>query len=419
MNLTSSPNDKTHVVIIGAGFAGLETARGLNKEEVRITVLDRNNYKLFPPLLYQVATSALSPHDIAYPLRAILRKQSNLEFRQEEVTNVDLGNHTVITKSGELKYDYLVAAPGSDTNFFGLTSVAEHALGMKSIDEAVAIRNHVLHIFELAAQEKDVDKRHAMLTFVVVGGGPTGVELAGSLSELIYSVLDKDYPNINMDEARVILLEAGDKLLPALPPDLGSATLEALRRKKIEVYLGMSVTDFDGQHISLKNGKTISSQTLIWGAGVRASMLVEHMGVKLGSQTRAIVSPTLQLPDHPEVFIVGDAAHIDSAGGPLPMTALVALQTGEKAAANIKLLLRGQRTQDFVFHDLGSLAVIGRHAAVGKVAGVEIKGLIAWLLWIAVHIFRLIGIRNRFFVFWAWLWDYVFRDRSMRFIMRE
>lgn len=411
--------EKPHVVIIGAGFAGLEAARALAGSPVRVTLIDRHNYHLFQPLLYQVATAGLTPEDIAHPVRAILRKQRNLEFRQAEVTSIDLNSKKVITAASELPYEYLVVASGSDTNYFGLTSVADNSFGLKTIDEAITIRNHVLSMFEQATQESDPAKRKAMLSFVVVGGGPTGVELAGALSELIYTVLIKDYPTLDFKEAKIVLLQAIDSLLPNLPQELRDVTAETLRKKKVEIQFSQTVTGYDGKLVSLKSGEDLSARTLIWAAGVRASSLIDGLGVSQGSLARAVVDPTLQLKEHPEVFIVGDAAHIDENGHPLPMTAVVALQSGSKAADNIKRLLRGQAADTFVFHDLGSLATIGRNAAVGQIGWLKIKGLFAWLLWTVVHIVRLVGFRNRLFVFWSWFWDYILYDRSIRLITRE
>ena len=410
--------EKPRVVIIGAGFAGLEAARNLKDAPVSVVLVDRNNYHLFQPLLYQVATAGLSPEDVAHPVRAILRTQPNLEFRQTEVVNINLSGRTLETRNGNLDYDYLIAAPGGETNFFGLASVAANGYGLKSIEEAITIRNHILRQFETAAMETDADKRRAMLTFVVVGGGPTGVELAGALSELIYTVLAKDYPQLNFKETRILLLEATHNLLPVLPENLREVAAETLWQKKVEVRFGTSVTDFDGQIVQLKGGELIPARTLIWGAGVRASSLVDKLGVKQGAQARAVVSGTLQLADHPEVFVVGDAAHIGQ-DRPLPMTAVVALQSGAKAAENIKCLLRGENAGEFLFHDLGTLATIGRNAAVGQIGSLKIQGLLAWLLWTFVHIIRLVGFRNRIFVFWTWFWDYIFYDRSIRLITRD
>lgn len=418
MSVTAT-SEKKHVVIIGAGFAGLEAARALAGAPVKITLLDRQNYHLFQPLLYQVATAGLSPEDIAHPVRAILRKQRNLEFRQLEVTGFDMQNRLVFTNNAEIHFDFLILACGSVTNYFGLNNVAQHGFGLKSMDEAVAVRNQVLGMFELAVQENNVDQRRAMMTFAVVGGGPTGVELAGALSELIYTVLKKDYPTLNFKDARIMLLEASDKVLPAMPEKLREATAETLWNKKVEVRFGGVVSDFDGKTISLKGGEIIPARTLIWAAGVKAADIVDKLGAKKGSLARAVVLPTLQLEAYTDVFVVGDAAHIDDNGRPLPMTAVVALQSGSLAAANVTRMVRGENPVPFKFKDLGTLATIGRNAAVGQIGSLQISGMMAWLLWTFIHIWRLVSFRNRIFVFWRWFWDYIFFDRSVRLITRE
>ncbi|WP_312521008.1 NAD(P)/FAD-dependent oxidoreductase [Anaerospora sp.] len=419
MSKETHAKETPHVVIIGAGFAGLQAARDLDNAPVQVTLIDKQNYHLFQPLLYQVATAGLSPEDIAHPVRAILRGQDNLNFRNTEVIDVKLTEQRLVTKTGELHYDYLIIAAGGTHNFFGLRSVAAHSFGLKTIEEAVSIRNHVLERFELANQENDADKRRAMLTFVVVGGGPTGVESAGALSELFYKVLTKDYPRLNFKEVRILLLEAGQNLLPAVPEDLQEFTTETLWKKHVEVRFGAMVTDFDGERVTLKGGEIIPAQTLIWAAGVRAAGLIDMLGVNQGSLARAIVTPTLQLSEHPEVFVIGDAAHCEENGKPLPMNALVALQQGSAAASNIWRLLQDDKCEPFIFHDLGSMATIGRNSAVAKIGSLKIKGLIAWLLWTGVHIVRLAGFRNRLFVFWKWFWDYIFYERAVRLITKE
>ncbi|MEK7310848.1 MAG: NAD(P)/FAD-dependent oxidoreductase, partial [Chloroflexota bacterium] len=330
------------VAIVGAGFGGLRAARALRNAPVRVVLIDRRNYHLFQPLLYQVATAGLSPDEIAHPVRAILRSQHNLEFRLAEVVKVDLASKRLHLSTGGLDYDYLILAVGGVTNFFGLDSVAKNAFGLKDIDDAVGIRNHLLKMFELAAQEPDADQRRALLTFVVVGGGPTGVESAGALSELIRLVLTKDYRGMNFKEARVILLEATDKLLSALPEQLREAAAEALWNKKVEVRFGAAVADFDGQRVSLKGGEIIPAHTLIWAAGVKAASLVDTLGVKQGRLGRVVVTPALQLPDHPGAFVIGDAAYLESDGQPLPMLAPVAVQQADVAAGNIQPILAGQ-----------------------------------------------------------------------------
>ncbi len=409
---------RPHIVIIGAGFAGLKAAKGLKGEKVKITILDRNNYHLFQPLLYQVATATIAPDTIVYPTRALLRGQKNVRFRQTEVIDIDVSKQRVITADGELSYQYLVIAPGSETNFFSLSALAEHSVGLKNIDQAIVIRNRVLDLFELAARESDPAKRRGMLTFVVVGGGPAGVELAGALSELIHTVLVKDYPELNFVETRVVLLEAGQGLLPAMPEKLQRDAAAALRQKGVEVILRGAVADYDGEAVTLKNGEVLLCRTLLWAAGVRASKLIEKLGFGTAGQKRAPVASTLQVEGHPEIFIAGDAAHIEGKKGPLPMTAVVALQSGSHVARNIKHLLHGRKPEPFRFRDLGSMAMIGRHAAVGRLPGANIRGFIPWLLLLAVHLLKLTGIRNRLSLLGNWLWGYLCNDKPVRTMIR-
>src|SRR5574341_1366450 len=329
-------------VVVGAGFGGLRAARTLRDAPVKVILVDRRNYHLFQPLLSQVATAGLSPDEIAHPVRAILRSQRNLEFRLAEVTAVDLKQKRLRLSTGDLPYDYLILAVGGATNFFGLESVARYSFGLKDIDDAVGIRNHILKTFELAAQEADPDKRRALLTFVVAGGGPTGVESAGAISELIRLVLSKDYRDLNFKEARVVLLEGADKLLSTFPERLREATAETLWIKKVEVRFSAVVQDFDGKRISLKGGEVIPARTLIWAAGAKAADLVNTLGVEQGQLGRVVVTPSLQIPDHPEAFVIGDAAFLESGGHPLPMMAPVAIQQAEIAAANIQRALAGR-----------------------------------------------------------------------------
>lgn len=411
--------NQSTIAIVGAGFGGLRAARALRGAPARVVLIDRRNYHLFQPLLYQVATAGLSPDEIAYPVRAILRSQRNLEFRMAEVEKADLGAKRLRLSTGDLDYDYLVLAVGGATNYFGLDSVARNAFGLKDIDDAVHIRNHLLRMFELAAQELDPDRRRALLTFIVVGGGPTGVESAGALSELIRLVLTKDYRGVNFKEARVILLEATDKLLAAYPEHLREATAETLWSKKIEVRFMAAVADFDGARVMLRGGEVIPTHTLIWAAGVKAAALVNALGVGQDRLGRVAVTPSLQIPDHPEVFVIGDAACLESGGQPLPMIAPVAIQQAETAATNIKRLLAGRPTAGFVYKDPGTLATIGRNAAVARFGRLEFRGFVAWVMWLIVHIYQLIGFRNRLVVLINWAWDYLFYDRAVRLISPE
>ena len=407
------------VVIVGAGFGGLRAARALRRAPVQVVLLDRNNYHLFQPLLYQVATAGLEPEEIAKPARAILRGQKNFDFRMVEVTRVDFAAKRLETSAGPIVYDFLVLAPGGETNFFGLESMQRHGLGLKDIPDAIAIRNHVLTCFEQAMLEPDAERRRALLTFIVVGGGPTGVEMAGALSELIRLVLVKDYPRLNIKDVRILLLEATDKLLAAMPERLREAAGKTLWRKYVEVRFGASVADYDGDRIRLKSGEVIPAQTVIWAAGVRASSLNGTLGLPLGRQGRIPVEPTLQVTGHPEVFIIGDAAYREENGEPLPMVAPVAIQMGQWVGRNIKRQLRGQPLEPFRYRDQGTLATIGRNAAVANVFGVQASGFIAWVMWLGIHIIQLIGFRNKLFVLINWAWDYFFYERAARLITRD
>ena len=407
------------VVVVGAGFGGLRAARALRRAPVQVVLLDRNNYHLFQPLLYQVATAGLEPEEIAKPARAILRGQKNFDFRMVEVTRVDFAAKRLETSAGPIAYDFLVLAPGGETNFFGLDSMQRHGLGLKDIPDAIEIRNHVLTCFEQAMLEPDAERRRALLTFIVVGGGPTGVEMAGALSELIRLVLVKDYPRLNIKDVRILLLEATDKLLAAMPERLREAAGKTLWRKYVEVRFGASVADYDGERIRLKSGEVIPAQTVIWAAGVRASSLNGTLGVPMGRQGRIPVEPTLQVTGHPEVFIIGDAAYREENGEPLPMVAPVAIQMGQSVGRNIKRQLRGQPLEPFRYRDQGTLATIGRNAAVANVFGVQASGFIAWVMWLGIHIIQLIGFRNKLFVLINWAWDYFFYERAARLITRD
>lgn len=405
------------VIVIGAGFGGLRIARALATAPVQVILIDRNNYHLFQPLLYQVATAGLAPEDIAHPIRRILHNQKNLDFHLAEVTRVDLDRRQVFTPEGALLYDFIVLAVGGQTNFYGLEQVKKAAFELKGLNDAIAIRNHLLGQFERAAHEPDASSRQAMLTFVVVGGGPTGVECAGALSELTRLVLSKDYPTINLQDVRVVLLEAGDHLLSGMPHSLSEAAAETLWAKHVEVRFGNAVTDFDGKAIYLKSGERLPCHTLIWAAGVKAAGLTQEIPVEKGRLGQIKVTPSLQVPQHPDAFVVGDAAYLeDKNGQPLPMVAPVALQEASLVAKNIRLILSGQPPLNFTYQDPGALATIGRSAAVAHLGRWNFTGFLAWITWLVVHILQLIGFRNRLVVLINWAWEYIFYDRAVRLI---
>ncbi len=414
-----APAARPRVVIVGAGFGGLRAARALKRAPVDVVLVDRHNYHLFQPLLYQVATAGLEPESIARPVRAILRRQPHFEFRMAEMTGLDVAARRVLTSGGAIPYDYLILALGGETNFFGLQRIRAHAFDLKDTSGAVAIRNHVLRCFERGVLEGDAEQRRALLTFVIVGGGPTGVEMAGALSELIRLVLVKDYPRLNIKDVRVLLLEAADRLLGAMPPRLSAAAERTLWRKHVEVRFGATVQDYDGERVALKGGEVIPARTLIWAAGAQAVSLVARLGLPTARQGRVVVEPTLQVPEHPEVFVIGDAAYVESGGQPLPMMAPVAIQMAETAAANVARHLRSEAPAAFRYRDPGSLATIGRNAAVAYIRGVAFKGFVAWVVWLVVHILQLIGFRNKLFVLLNWAWDYFFYERASRLITEQ
>ena len=413
-----------HILIIGAGFGGMETARGLANAPVNITLVDKHNYHLFQPLLYQVAIAGLLPTQIAYPLRTIFRKQKNLTFQMGEVTEINLQERFVKMNGSVIGYDYLIFAAGGETNFFGNHSAEQNAFQLKNIQSAVTVRNHLLKIFEEASHEADATRRKALLTFVVVGGGPTGVETAGALAELIIHVLSKDYPHMDLNEVRVLLLEAGPNVMASYPDELRKATLRLLQNKKVEVFTNTRLVDYNGQRVTLgdgaPSGAQIETETLIWTAGVKAAELANQLKVEQAGTGRVRVADTLQVPHHPEVFVVGDAAHLVNGNGqPLPMLSTVAIQQGKVTARNIRRVLQGKEPEKFHYKDPGLLATIGRNAAVARIWGLSFSGFIAWLIWVFLHIFRLIGFRNRLLVLINWAWEYFLYENQVRLITKE
>ncbi len=415
----SEQRTRPRIVIVGAGFGGLRAARALAKADVSITLVDQRNYHLFQPLLYQVATSMLPPESIAYPVRAILRRQKNLEFRLARVESVDFEKRELTTSAGPIGYDRLVLAVGGRTNFFGLTSVERNGFGLKDLDEAVNVRNQILRSFERALHEPSPERRRAHQTFVVVGGGPTGVESAGALSELVRLVLAKDFAALEIKDVRVILLEATHALLAALPEKLREETALRLWHKHVEVRFGAQVVEFDGERVTLKGGEVIPARTLIWAAGARAAGLIDRLGLAQGAQGRVRIDETLRVLDHDDVFAIGDAAFLERAGQPLPMMAPVAMQQGELVARNVTRSLEGAPLEPFAYRNPGSLATIGRNAAVAHLGRFAFTGFLAWLLWLAVHVAQLIGFRNKLLVLLEWGWEYFTYERAVRLITAD
>jgi NADH dehydrogenase len=408
-----------HVVIIGAGFGGLHAAQKLMGKPVKVTLIDKRNYHLFQPLLYQVATAGISPHEIAYPVRAIFQRQKNFSFLMSRVSGVDFEHKLVSTEQGEVAYDYLIIAAGASVNFFGSASLEQNALPLKDVSDAVQVRNHVLRMFELAAQEQDLRQRQSLLTFIAVGGGPTGVETAGALSELIRLVLKKDYRQINMDNIRVILMEAAPRILAGFPEPLQAAARKSLESKKVEARLEAKVSGYDGEKLALDNGEIIPTRTVLWSAGVQAASLMGKLGLEQVHSGRVKVMPTLQLPELPNVYVIGDAAYLEEEGKSLPMVAPVATQQGGWAAKNILADTQKKPLKPFKYNNLGLMATIGCNAAVAYAFGMQFRGFPAWVVWLVVHLIGLIGFRNRLIVLINWTWDYFFYDRAVRLISRE
>jgi NADH dehydrogenase len=405
-----------HVVILGGGFGGLEAARSLKSAPVDITLVDRQNHHLFQPLLYQVATAALSPGDIASPIRWILRHERNATVLLANAHSVNVKERKVILDRGELGYDYLIVATGAAHAYFGHDDWARTAPGLKTLDDALSIRRRVLLAFEAAEMEADPSVQRRLLTFVIVGGGPTGVELAGALAEIAKHALVHDFRRINPGMARIILVEAGPSVLASFPEKLQLAAERSLWRLSIEVRKNAAVTHI-GDGIVQLGSESIEAGTVLWAAGVAASPLGKSLGASLDRAGRVIVEPNLSLPEHPEVFVVGDlAAFTHQCGRPLPGTAPVAKQQGHHAAENICRMLEGRPARPFHYADRGNMATIGRAAAVADFGWLGISGAPAWLAWLLVHILFLIGFRNRLIVMIQWAWAYVSYQRNIRLI---
>jgi NADH dehydrogenase len=410
---------RPRVVVVGAGFGGLWAARGLSNRPVEVTLLDRNNYHTFFPLLYQVAAAELVPTDIAHPVRSIFRRARNVTVRMSEMTGLDVEAREVLTSRGPVPYDYLILALGSEPSFFGVEGAAEHAFPLRWMDDAVPLRHHVLTRFE-AAGTADRERRARLLTFVVVGGGPTGVEYAGALAELIFGPLLKDFPDVAADEVRIELVELSDSLLRGMPSKLARYATERLARRRVNVRLGAAVEAVEATAVRLAGGERIATETVVWTAGVRGDPRVAQWGLPVGRGGRVPVTEALSVEGRPEVFVIGDLAYReDERGEPLPQVAQVAIQQGRRVARNILRIVAGERPEAFRYRDPGMLAVIGRNAAVAHVFGFAFTGLTAWLLWLGIHISWLIGFRNRALVLLNWGWNYVFYRRAVRLILPE
>ena len=408
-----------HVVVIGGGFAGLWAVRALARDPVRITLIDRRNHHLFQPLLYQVATAGLSAPDIAAPLRHILRGQANVEVLLAEVTGIDAAaRHVALANGRTLGYDTLVLASGATHAYFGHDEWAEVAPGLKTLDDALAIRRRVLTAFERAEAARSDAERDAWLDFAVVGGGPTGVELAGTLAEIARHTLRNEFRHIDPSRARVRLIEAGPRVLASFPEDLSAKARRQLERLGVDVVTGRAVTSITDAGYALGED-FIASRTVLWAAGVAASPLGRMLGVETDRVGRVPVAPDLSVPAHPDVYVAGDLASVQHAGRPVPGVAPAAKQMGRHVARAIRARLRSEPAPAFVYRDYGNLATIGRMAGVVDLHGVKLSGLVAWWFWLVAHVFFLIGFRNRLIVLINWAWSYWSYQRHARIILRD
>jgi NADH:quinone reductase (non-electrogenic) len=409
------------IVIIGGGFGGLSAAKRLRREDVQVTLLDRKNHHVFQPLLYQVATATLSPGDIAAPIRWILRRVRNVRVLMGEARRIDVDARRVELADGAaLEYDYLIVASGSRHAYFGHGEWEEHAPGLKTLEDAIAIRRRLLMAFERAEREIDPAHQRELLTFALVGGGPTGVELAGTLAEIARQTLRDEFRSIDTSRARIVLIEGGPSILATFPDSLQAAARRSLERLGVEVRENTVVTAVDAHGVTCANGERLDAGTVVWAAGVAASPLAATLGVPIDRAGRVLVEPDLSIPGHPEVFVVGDAAGFLHQGGkPLPGVAQTAMQGATHAAGNIMRLIRKQPTVPFVYKNIGNMAIVGRGSAVADLPWARLSGLIGWLSWLFLHIVMLIGFRNRVVVLFEWAMAYVTFQRGARLITEE
>lgn len=416
-----------HVVIVGGGFGGLYAAKALAKAPVKVTLIDKRNFHLFQPLLYQVATGGLSAGDISSPLRAVLSRQKNTEVLMGEVTDINPEQKTIQVSNKELHYDSLIVATGVSHHYFGNEQWAPTAPGLKTVEDALEMRRRIFLAFEAAEKETDPEKRRAWLTFVLVGGGPTGVELAGALAELAYSTLKDDFRNIDTSETRILLLEGMDRILPPYPPELSAKAQASLEHLGVTVQTKTLVTNIADNIVTIRRGEQVEqipAQTVLWAAGMKASgmgeVLFNSTGVELDRAGRVMVAPDLSIPGYPNIFVIGDLANYSHQDGkPLPGVAPVAMQEGQYVARLLQQQLKGATLPTFRYADYGSLAVIGRNAAVVDLRFLKFAGFPAWLAWIFIHIFYLIEFDNKLLVLLQWGWNYFTRKRGARLITNQ
>lgn len=406
-----------HVIIIGGGFAGLNTAKKLgNNKNYRVTIIDRRNHHLFQPLLYQVSTAALSPADIATPIRALLSDYKNITVLLGELKNVDLKSKKIITDFGDYEYDYLVLACGAKHSYFGKNEWETFAPGLKTLEQATEIRRRILLAFEMAERDTSPENQKQKQTFVVVGGGPTGVEMAGAIAEIARLTLSDDFKNINPARTRVILIETGPRILASFNPSLSEKAAENLEHLGVHVWTNSKVTAINADGVFI-GSEFVAAATVVWAAGVAPSGINQKLGVPLDPGGRVIVEPELNIKDYPEVFVLGDQAHFKGDDGrPLPGLAPVATQQGRHLAKNLNLIALGKAPKAFQYVDKGFMATIGRNKAIAQVGSLKLSGFIAWLAWLVIHVYFLIGFKNRVAVILQWIWSYVTYNKGARLI---
>lgn len=413
-----TPSGRPHVVIIGGGFAGLNAAKALRDAPVSVTLVDQRNHHLFQPLLYQVATASLSPADIASPIRAVLRRQGNTRVLLARVTTIDPSAKTIGFDDGEsLAFDFLIIAAGATHSYFGHDEWAAFAKGLKDVDDAVQIRNQILLAFESGERAKSEAERQKDLTFTIVGGGPTGVELAGAIAEIATHSVARDFDAIDPSQSRIVLIEAAPRILATFPEALAASAQRDLERLGVEVMVDSRVTGIDENGVSLASGERLAARTVLWAAGVQASPLGKVLGAETDRAGRVVVQTTLAVPEFPDIYVVGDLAALnDQNGHPYPGVAQVAIQQGRWAAGNIIRRLNDEPETPFRYRDLGNMATIGRNSAIAVVFGLHLRGFVAWMAWLTIHLVNLIGFRNRVIVLSQWVWGYLTFHRRVRLI---
>lgn len=420
MSVNIPQTSQKRVVIIGAGFGGLALAQQLSKKDVQVVLIDKNNFHQFQPLFYQVAMAGLEPSSIAFPLRKVFHNKKNVHIRITTVDRVDTGTKTLYTKLGELTYDYLVLSVGAETNFFGMENIMKNAIPMKSVSEAIYLRNRVLQNYEDALTENDPGKRTGLMTIVVVGGGPTGVEVSGTLAEMKKLILPKDYPELNFDEMKIYLFESSSKVLEVMSANAAAKSREYLEKLGVNLRLNERITDFDGTYAYTSNGDKIRTNNLVWAAGVVSNKIEGFAPEVFGRGRRMLVNEFNQVNGFEDVFALGDMALMSTAEYPNghPQVAQPAIQQGKLLAKNMVAIMKGETPKPFKYKDLGSMATVGRHLAVVDLPYWKFQGIFAWYVWMFVHLMSILGVKNKVLIFVNWLWNYITYDQSLRLIIK-